>query len=412
MGVTDGTEHPLRRTFSELMHLRTLPIAAPPFRVRQWLLLQNGPVRDATGAWLQSIGAPAEALERGRHEVRDAHATRIWEQHTEFATVTEVRSDIADDLIPDSPWLAALPGAVFRSIEVVVSARGAAPPDPAQFDPARLVSAFVFDGAARIWSDYSLKAEGAGRIWIEDLALANDEPARLVQTLLEVGNYRKLALLGFPEARGLLPWLSEAEERHATLARALTAPDGDDEALLGALTRLATEVEDRAAAIRFRMGATFAYQRLTLDRLHSLRETRIAGFSGPTEFIERRLLPAIRTCEVVDRRLTDLSERIARTCNLISLRQGLALERQNQAILTNMNRRADLQVRLQQLVEGFSVFALSYYVLGLIGYVVKPFGDKDHGAALWMALATPAVLALVWLGLSIVKRRVHTQVDD
>ena len=36
-----------------------------------------------------------------------------------------------------------------------------------------------------------------------------------------------------------------------------------------------------------------------------------------------------------------------------------------------MNRRARLQLRLQQTVEGLSVAAVSYYVVGLIGYLVK-----------------------------------------
>ena len=47
-----------------------------------------------------------------------------------------------------------------------------------------------------------------------------------------------------------------------------------------------------------------------------------------------------------------------------------------------MNNRARLQLRLQQTVEGLSVAAVSYYVVGLIGYLAKGasiFGDA--GAA-------------------------------
>ena len=44
-----------------------------------------------------------------------------------------------------------------------------------------------------------------------------------------------------------------------------------------------------------------------------------------------------------------------------------------------MNNRARLQLRLQQTVEGLSVAAVSYYVVGLIGYLAKGsamFGEK------------------------------------
>ncbi len=39
-----------------------------------------------------------------------------------------------------------------------------------------------------------------------------------------------------------------------------------------------------------------------------------------------------------------------------------------------MNRRAELQLRLQQTVEGLSVAAISYYIVGLFGYVAKRWG--------------------------------------
>ncbi len=43
----------------------------------------------------------------------------------------------------------------------------------------------------------------------------------------------------------------------------------------------------------------------------------------------------------------------------------MALEAQNQTLLASMDRRARLQLRLQQTVEGLSVAAICYYVVGL-----------------------------------------------
>ncbi len=41
---------------------------------------------------------------------------------------------------------------------------------------------------------------------------------------------------------------------------------------------------------------------------------------------------------------------------------GITQEQQNRAILESMNRRAELQQRLQQALEGLSVAAISYYL--------------------------------------------------
>jgi len=47
------------------------------------------------------------------------------------------------------------------------------------------------------------------------------------------------------------------------------------------------------------------------------------------------------------------------------------MERQNSELLAAMNERAQLQLRLQQTVEGLSVAAISYYVLNLIHFALE-----------------------------------------
>ena len=58
------------------------------------------------------------------------------------------------------------------------------------------------------------------------------------------------------------------------------------------------------------------------------------------------------------------------------------VERQNRDLLASMNNRARLQLRLQQTVEGLSVAAVSYYVVGLVGYLAKgsPIFGRDAQA--------------------------------
>jgi uncharacterized membrane-anchored protein len=369
------------------------------------ILLESPFDKVALDAW----GAQRGAVE-GRIMAGGGDAVSIWEAHGEFSTVTEIRTgEAAAEPIACSALLGDLPGSVFRSIEILIGEKGEGEPVGASYRADRLVCCDLFDGAARMWSDYTLNSEGTGFIRVQNISLENDEPSRLAQTLIEVGNYRKMALLGFPVARSLLPWLSEAEARHTAIIEQVARYRGDAGQLLPALLALSAEVEHRSADVCFRMGATLSYHRLTQDRLHALRERRLTGFSTAGEFIERRLMPAMRTCTVADRRLSDLGERISRTASLISLEQSVALGQQNRAILSNLNQRVHLQVRMQSLVEGLSAFAICYYAIGLAGYMLGGFGEEVRH--LWLAYATPVALVLTWLALRRVRRQVHADLE-
>ena len=63
-----------------------------------------------------------------------------------------------------------------------------------------------------------------------------------------------------------------------------------------------------------------------------------------------------------------------------------------------MREHLQLQLRLQQTVEGLSVAAVSYYIVGLIGYLAKGtglFGD-DLKPDYVTAASVPVVILFVW----------------
>ncbi len=403
-----GQDHPLRVTLSELMHLRALPLDRAPVRLRQWVYLVEPDERAAEAAFV-ALFAPGQDPALGRVVVEGEDGGWLWERHQEFSTWTgfaygPLGRDLGFQPQPGAFWLDGAPGQVFRGVEISVSAPGAKPPTDAalgrHIDLHHCVSCEVFDGAARIWTDFRLREGGTGRIHVQNLSLANDEVSRLIQTLLEIGNYRKLALIGFPPARELLAWLDGAEARLAGITSGLAAGE-DSQTVLDNLLALSAEVELRAAKSRFRRGATESYHRLTLDRLEALRERRIPGHSTMSEFIARRLLPAMRTRQAADRRLDDLSLRIARSGDLLRTKLGLAQDRQNQETLRGMDASLQLQTKLQGLVEGLSIFAVGYYVLGLLGYLLKPW---LHG---WPGGAERVLSALVPLVLIAVAASLH-----
>ena len=73
-----------------------------------------------------------------------------------------------------------------------------------------------------------------------------------------------------------------------------------------------------------------------------------------------------------------------------------------------MNRRTKLQLRLQQTVEGLSVAAITYYIVGLTGYADKGLNALGVrlNADLAMGASIPIVLAVTALGVRRIRRMV------
>ena len=254
-----------------------------------------------------------------------------------------------------------------------------------------LIASEIGDGVALACSDFRLHADGFGRFVLIDRGMDALLAGRTLQRLFEIEAYRMMALLAFPVARRLAPRIQAIEKSLAGLTDdiARTASDsGSDEALLQSLTRLAAEVESGLSASQFRFGACRAYAELVRTRIDELREQRLPGLQTIGEFMARRFTPAVATVGTVSQRLRDLSERVAQASHLLSTRVGIAREQQNHVLLASMDRRAKMQLRLQQTVEGLSVAAIVYYLAGVVGYVVK------GGEALGLPLNTPLVVGL------------------
>ena len=76
-----------------------------------------------------------------------------------------------------------------------------------------------------------------------------------------------------------------------------------------------------------------------------------------------------------------------------------------------MDRRSKLQLRLQQTVEGLSVAAIAYYMVGLAAYLLKPLSTLWPGLkSEWITAAlVPVVAFAVWRGVARIRR--HVRID-
>ena len=211
-----------------------------------------------------------------------------------------------------------------------------------------------------------------------------------------------MAMLALPPAREARPVIAKLEQDLSDILQTLAFSDGtdDEQRLLQLLSKVAAETERTSASLNYRFSASRAYQELVEQRADAMRVGRIAGFQPFTDYLITRFAPAMETRDNLTRRIETLSRRVARASDLLRTRVDVALEAQNRDLLQSMDRRAKLQLRLQQTVEGLSVVAVSYYLLGLLGYIVKGLHETlpvqfDTDIAI-MALMVPVILAVWW----------------
>ena len=424
--MTDPTDHPLRYALTDEFHARPFAELVAPEQISHFALLSPPDRVETRRAPLLELceryGVAAPSAD-ATHFMEDFGDFRLkWEQHSEFTTYTFIRrgsgpgpfSDPASGHVPKD-WLDALPGE--RLIAAHVSL---APADGALGDGREPAGAFVgeslccslmLEETAEVWTDFRIHGDGFTRILIREHGLAPRAAGRLVQRLLEMQTYRYMALLALPLARQTHPIITRVDRSLADLTGEMTEAksSGDEHGLLDRLTTLSAEIEENIAATSYRFSAARAYYFLVRERIGEMRESSVTDYPKLGAFLERRLAPAMRTCESVAERQQGLSERATRAANLLRTRVNIALEAQNRDLLASMDRRARLQLRLQQTVEGLSVAAITYYVVSLIGYGLKALdkGGLAINVELVRGLSIPVVALLVWLGARWVRKSLH-----
>lgn len=386
-------DHELRKRVVAEMHLRRWPVLSLPSLVMQWVLLVTDREREAETEIISKLpdagdGATQPAHQSGRLSSGVAYA---WERNSEGSSIALFIegmhgnplgcSELPDNVRAAIAWAESLPGAIMRATQIFVVSDDASAekllPD-LDFKHSDLVSCH-FGGSARMWCDFRLKDDNFGKLLVAANGIDVRDLTRLLQRLQDLGNYRNKALMGLPVAQEAWPRLDAAEQKLSDLAYRVAGQVDRDDTLMDELSGLSLELTAIAAGIDYRMSATAAYAQLVHDRLEQLDVRRIEGFASLTNFTQRRFLPAVRTCAAVVERERKLSLRASQLASLLRARIETRIENQNASLLRSMDESSRLQLRLQQLVEGLSVVALSYYLIGLLGYVLKGAGPWLEG---------------------------------
>lgn len=340
------------------------------------------------------------------HALAWGQGTLRWERHTEFSTFfwDGPLPDKFGGEVPVHPFGDGFsaPGALISGIRLEIRPDG--PEAQAAFscfDPASLCYSELKNGQATVLTDFRQDGNGLTQILLIDRDLTEAGRGAVVQRLLDIETYRTLAMLGLPLAQTLSPEMRRIEDGLTAVTQRMKAnPREEADEVLAQITRLAAELEANAALSLYRFGASRAYDDIVRERVRALDESPVSGYETLGSFLEKRLAPAMRTCQSVEERQANLSRKLSRATGLVRSWIDVEMERQNADLLATMNRRAEMQLRLQQTVEGLSVAAISYYVVGLIGYLAKavPHELLPVDSAVVTGLSVPfAVLGVWWV---------------
>lgn len=411
------TDHPLRYKLANELHARPFPsMSAPCSAVYIAIKQPNDAVSRDRGDDLAHLTA---LLDRHGAAHPQPNATHYygqigkywlkWEQHTEFVTYTAFHEGAVErafdpaqlDVFP-ADWLEVAPGQRITSVLLNVELM----PENGIMDQKlddwfvteSLAASEVLDQEAIVAGDFRIDINGHLRFAI----FAKPETGtrrigRIVQRLCEIETYKTMSMLGFARARSLQPKLNDLDSKLTGLMSDMSDEDAPAEWTLHNLLAISAELETLAAQSSFRFGATGAYEALVNQRIEALRENRYQGRQHFAEFMMRRYAPAMRTVNSAERRLEAMSSRSIRASNLLRTRVDVERSAQNQSLLESMDRRSDLQLRLQRTVEGLSVVAISYYAVSLVGYLLYPLAEATGlSKGMLTALATFPVVLFVW----------------
>ncbi|WP_108484695.1 DUF3422 family protein [Oceaniglobus ichthyenteri] len=420
--------HPLRYNLANELHARPFPnLSAPSFAAFLAIKQPNAAVGrdrsldrahlldllDRHGAQHPKDGATHYFGQVGKYHLK-------WEQHTEFVTYTIFGNGVGArafdpaefDVFPED-WLAQAPGLRMTSALIRVE-MGVGKDEIGQkldewFVPESLAVSAVVDGSGIMAADFRIDPAGHMRMaCFIDPATDPRRIGRIVQRMCEIETYKSMSMLGLARVRDLGQHMGGLDQRLTAMMTQMSNPSAKSDDTLHALLEMSAELETMIAQSSFRFGATGAYAALVDQRISVLREVRWQGRQTFGEFMQRRFEPSMRTVQASEKRLHEMAERAIRAANLLRTRVDVERSAQNQDLLASMDKRADLQLRLQKTVEGLSVVAISYYAVNLAAYVTYPlFEPLGFSKGMGTAILTPLVVVLVWLAV----RRIRKEVE-
>lgn len=412
--MAEWREHRYRRLIDAETHARPVLGMTPPIRIRRLAFMSADGGNDLRAlheqmAVVAGVAPEGPAWARQLAFERDGRQV-TWELHNEFATMTWTGAADDWDAKPQGIGLE-----LHEKLLLVFATRIDVMPTAtieeaalAGFNPLSLCYSSIFDDGAQAATDFHLDADGFTRFEVAAGRSGELRIGVIVRRLLEIETYRTMALIGLPLARELGGRVNGYEQQLAGIMQRVGEGDTaeDHQLSLAALHKLSVEISRTVEDTSFRFAATQAYGEVLAERLTRLREHAIGEFTTIERFLNNRVQPALATCKAMEKRLVALTQKVQRSIELLDARITLSIQTQNRSVLDAISQTGRSQYRLQLTVEGLSIIAISYYALGILGYVFEglhealPFTKGEM-----LAVSAPLVVLLVFLGIRRLRSR-------
>lgn len=393
--------HPLRHSLHDELHARPSLYFKEPAYVFHVAVM--GEEHERLALLNSFYPAPVDPEPSQGITNLDGHPLK-WERHAEFLTLTHIIPSLADSLewapLPDALSIRLRPYTHLLINSVQIAVRSAHKQEAAIHaygfkDPC---GSSIGGGDAAVWSDFRLSECGQNRFVFENKNLNAYRQGRMIRRLLEIETYRMMASLSLPTAKMLTAQLDTFDKNLADLSERNAHQHDNARTLLGEIAHLSAQIVSLGARHRHRFGATQAYAQLVFERLNELREARTGECQRLGVFIERRFKPTVRYCAVTEQRLESLAKNVANLSDLLQARVQVEMEEQNAEILSGLNARAEAQIKIQHAVEGLSIIAITYYLVGLLSYLytgVRLLGADLSPRSALIGMTPMAVLILI-----------------
>ncbi|MFT7491698.1 MAG: putative membrane-anchored protein [Pseudohongiellaceae bacterium] len=426
--------HPQREVLTQELHARPFEVIGSPSEVFLFAKLTSEKVTqqefDHLVTFCQRHQLPIPANNTRHYTATNNHYRFRWERHTEFTTCTLFISSQSEVPFKTPPalevldWFSATEGELLVATQISIQTSSFECSEETLsnlFETESIVSAELSQRQAQVWTDLRIHLSGFNRILLVNYKMSATKLGRIVQYLLDIATYRNMALLALPIAQATGHKIAELDERLSALLAQMSGIDKNnltisqaikvDSALHDQLGELSLSIQLLVTHSGFRLSGSKAYYAILKNRIEELEEVKVVGCQTIGEFIRRRLDPAMLTCHSIDKRLDDIAKRTSRAVDLLRTRLDLTIEKQNHQLLESMNQRAHLQMNLQETIEGVSIAAVTYYIVGLVGYLTKSvakFGVNVQPELITGAAVIPVAL-IVWYGIKQIKKRIRRQ---
>jgi len=384
-----------RQKIANELHRRALLRLSSPVRITSISVHTEGYAEnhDILGSLCDYLSIPRPADDHTTYHAlfgRENNLGFKFESHREFATFQFIRGKKDGEGLFETKQTCEVPDMWFHSLKNVISCLSIEAVETASLgdidgDPKPILEAFqenyvlgstLSNGKGRVYSDFRIDGRGYHRILVlnggANGSLNGLQLGRSVQRLVDVEAYSSMAKMGMFTGRTLCEKLDKIGGELIDINKQLEEKEKEKlDAFSFRLFEISNKVHTMNNENRFRFQASNSYFPIVIERLQDLKLDSTVSFEPYDVFILSRLMPAMRTTEAAELRMDNTLDQVNKTATLIQTAVELEVKDTNNKLLESMNRKTDVQIKLQKTVEGLSAVILTYYSVGLLGTMIR-----------------------------------------